>query len=85
MEDEVLAALRVLRRAGKIDSILFYESDGITVYLPSIDCIWLKEDDHYFYIYHGDNTEKSRIRLKKENHKELLQQWKLARLAVEFR
>lgn len=85
-ENEVLRALQVLKRCGKIDSILFLENIGKskhgTIYLPEVTYLYefstslrlIISREHYFDIEELTSTE----------IKQIINQWKMAKLAVAF-
>jgi hypothetical protein len=88
MEDEVMRALNTLKRAGKIDSVLFFEErDGGVHYLPAIYRVQPQTEIPEYLYYYTPHSEHNRKQLRLENSKEVdnfINQWKMAKIAVAF-
>lgn len=82
-ETEVLKALNVLKRADKINSILFFEEGNTILYLSDVIQIDTTPDrnGNYELVYGG---ERRRWKFSECNFKKLIRQWKLAKLATAF-
>lgn len=85
-DEDMLAALNVLKRHNKIDSVLFLSSrDGsIHIYLP--DFFQVTQDGYMLKFYSGDGQPKSCLSLSypQAEQSAIIEQWKQAKLAAAF-
>lgn len=90
-EDEVIKALNVLKRYGKINSILFWEIEAkkgvnyrVTIFLPDINIMWFDTDALKLHYQFKARDDASAFRMGKDEANAVIEQWRLAKLAVTF-
>ena len=89
-ENEVLKALNVLKRYGKINSILFWELEetanqhAASIFFPDIYMMWFNSKEERLNYKCLGVEETSSFIMQKDEALSCIEQWRLAKLAVAF-